>query len=73
MPEQPGSEQIAIRDGNCAGRRLAHIWLRERPKSSSPPSSSGYRGSMRGWMLVALLFTCAWRVGLWDLHARYGP
>lgn len=22
-----------------------------------------------GWMLVALLFTCAWWIGLWDLHA----
>ncbi len=22
-----------------------------------------------GWMLVALLFTCAWWLGLWDLHA----
>ncbi len=22
-----------------------------------------------GWMLVALLFTCAWWFGLWDLHA----
>src|SRR6266571_1236991 len=21
-----------------------------------------------GWMLVALLFTCAWWIGLWDLH-----
>jgi hypothetical protein len=24
---------------------------------------------MQGWMLVALLFTCAWWIGLWDLHA----
>jgi hypothetical protein len=22
-----------------------------------------------GWMLAALLFTCAWWIGLWDLHA----
>ena len=22
-----------------------------------------------GWMLVALIFTCAWWLGLWDLHA----
>jgi hypothetical protein len=21
-----------------------------------------------GWMLAALLFTCAWWIGLWDLH-----
>jgi hypothetical protein len=21
-----------------------------------------------GWMLVAVLFTCAWWIGLWDLH-----
>jgi hypothetical protein len=21
-----------------------------------------------GWMLVGLLLTCAWRIGLWDLH-----
>ena len=22
-----------------------------------------------GWMCAALLFTCAWWIGLWDLHA----
>ena len=22
-----------------------------------------------GWMFVGLLFTCAWWIGLWDLHA----
>ena len=22
-----------------------------------------------GWMLVGLLFACAWWIGLWDLHA----
>ena len=25
-------------------------------------------GFNAGWMLVALLFTCAWWIGLWDLH-----
>jgi hypothetical protein len=26
--------------------------------------------SNAGWMFAALLFTCAWWIGLWDLHAE---
>lgn len=33
------------------------------------PPASQHGVFNAGWMLVALLFTCAWWIGLWDLHA----